>query len=121
MTPKPSKAAGEAETPAETPAAEGNGGGTGRERAALSDRKEKDVVKKVAEAFKGDEDRIVDAATKYGRKLQKKKDGLRSSEPPLGILSKEQGAKVREALGIPAPEPKAKTAETPAPEADPEP
>lgn len=47
-------------------------------------------------------------ALAYGRKLLKVQAGLRNTPAPLTTLSKEEGARVREILGIPEPERKAK-------------
>lgn len=65
----------------------------------ISQRDEKILTQKVASLFK---DGSVEqtAGVRYGRKLLKKKAGLRTSTPPMTGLTRSQGADVAKALGI---------------------
>jgi hypothetical protein len=67
-------------------------------------RDEKILTQKVAPLFKQDSRGQI-AGVRYGRKLLKKKAGIRTSSPPRTGLTKTQAADVRSALGIEAKAP----------------
>lgn len=69
---------------------------------------EKQLVEKVAPLFKNGKQV---AAVRYGRKLLKKKAGMRSSTPPWTGLTVQEASKVARALGFVVKAPAKKLAE----------